>query len=605
MNLRLYTSILLLPFLLYTCVSGIEYYSPYAFHWEYQNNHIGFDHNNNVQALDHPQCVFQSDLSYNYQSHHQVHHQPHFNHFTMQDFDDYFTARGYTESEILNQRRLYMSDEFVRYAQTYPSYKVVVQQIYAEIKNLNALQKAYYIIKGTYCYKLQKRMHDLFQQLSSIENDAFVQKESATLTKPILSIKNPAIASFNACHAEYKVLHDLYRTYAPSLSRAIDNRANVFAHVTNNDALHYTQQPYNLNENSKQLLAQYGHDASKFTHCHGHQLNHILHQESLNLLSRIDALPSYSILYDHQEALIDFTVAMNSYNHANLIDKAMNIADFCWTLLDYGQAIAEGAAIGVYSAVADIVHNPIEATVTILAGKQILAYQLCKVLYSVADIGVTAISNVDQAKDKWSKYTEPLNNIIDAINNKEISMRDALKNGTALTVGLIAQSKVLGGLGKFCGTIKQKVTRFVQNNIAFHPQEYCVTSEGLLFKATTQSNKLQQSGQATSSSLKKIVDNAASKKQFSVNQTSTAILKDGYYEVNGFRFTEYYYNRLWNNGREAPSLIAQAILDNIIQIIPDPENIPGFFKYFAEGWEMIYNPTTKIVSHIQQLKNLK
>ena len=88
----------------------------------------------------------------------------------------------------------------------------------------------------------------------------------------------------------------------------------------------------------------------------------------------------------------------------------------------------------------------------------------------------------------------------------------------------------------------------------------------------------------------------------SVNETSVAILKNGYYEVNGFKFTEFYYNRLWNNGREAPSFAAKAILEHATEIIPDPEKIPGFFKYFADGWEMVYNPTTKIVSHIQQIK---
>src|SRR5690606_30690015 len=99
--------------------------------------------------------------------------------------------------------------------------------------------------------------------------------------------------------------------------------------------------------------------------------------------------------------------------------------------------------------------------------------------------------------------------------------------------------------------------------------------------------------------LKNNIDNNISKIQSLINQTSNAILKNGYYEVNGFKFTEYYYNYLWNKGRKAPSLIAKAILENATTIIPDPKQIPGFFKYFAENWEMIYNPTTKIVAHIQ------
>ena len=34
-----------------------------------------------------------------------------------------------------------------------------------------------------------------------------------------------------------------------------------------------------------------------------------------------------------------------------------------------------------------------------------------------------------------------------------------------------------------------------------------------------------------------------------------------YVEVNGFRFSRYYYEKLWNTGRKAPSLIAKLILE--------------------------------------------
>ena len=101
--------------------------------------------------------------------------------------------------------------------------------------------------------------------------------------------------------------------------------------------------------------------------------------------------------------------------------------------------------------------------------------------------------------------------------------------------------------------------------------------------------------------MKEILENKIAK----INTEPLAVLKNGYYEVNGFKFTEYYYNRLWTNGRKAPSLIAKSILENAITIIPDPKKIPGFFKYLADGWEMIYNPTTKIVSHLQPLKNFR
>jgi hypothetical protein len=410
---------------------------------------------------------------------------------TVQNFQQHFTARGYTEKQILNQRCLYMFNDFVKFAQTYSSYKCTIQQLHAELKNLNIVQKAYCIVKGTYCPGLQKRIHFLYNQLSTLKNEA------PTYTTP--AWHEHSLETFPAQHAEYKALEATYNTYTPSLSNAIEKRVDAYKDMTESDyAMRYASKSYNLNNNGKQLLSRYEHDTTRFTQCYGNQLHHAIHQESLNILERIDSLPSNSILHDHQEALIDFTVAMVDYNHEGLTDKAMDIGDLCWTLLDYGQAVAEGAVLGAYSAATDILNNPIQATISIVAGKQVLAYQLSKVLYNVADIGVTAITDFDGAKNKWDKYAEPLNNTINAIYNKEITVRDAIKNGTAFVVGYKVQGKLLGGLGKFCNTIRQKSINFVKDSAFLTPQEYLTTPEGLLFKATAQSNKFQQPGQNNS-----------------------------------------------------------------------------------------------------------
>jgi hypothetical protein len=58
-----------------------------------------------------------------------------------------------------------------------------------------------------------------------------------------------------------------------------------------------------------------------------------------------------------------------------------------------------------------------------------------------------------------------------------------------------------------------------------------------------------------------------------VNQDCVAILKDGYYEVNGFKFTEYYYKKLWEEGRKAPSLVAQRILEKPDSVSSDSKPV--------------------------------
>jgi hypothetical protein len=82
-----------------------------------------------------------------------------------------------------------------------------------------------------------------------------------------------------------------------------------------------------------------------------------------------------------------------------------------------------------------------------------------------------------------------------------------------------------------------------------------------------------------------------------VNQSSVAIFKDGYYEVNGFKFTEYYYNRAWDTGRGAPSLVAKEILQSAPSITTYLKK-NGFFRYETKNWEMVYNPITKEIWHI-------
>lgn len=80
-----------------------------------------------------------------------------------------------------------------------------------------------------------------------------------------------------------------------------------------------------------------------------------------------------------------------------------------------------------------------------------------------------------------------------------------------------------------------------------------------------------------------------------------AAQRGGYFEVNGLKFSEYYYNKLWSTGRGAPSLVAKEILASGVKGVPDACK-PGFFRYEAYGWEMVFNPTTKEVWHLQPIK---
>ena len=75
-----------------------------------------------------------------------------------------------------------------------------------------------------------------------------------------------------------------------------------------------------------------------------------------------------------------------------------------------------------------------------------------------------------------------------------------------------------------------------------------------------------------------------------------------FYSVDGLRFSKSYYERLWSQGRPAPFIQAKEILGSNPKVIPDPRGAPGYFKYEGGGLEMIYNPTTGQIGHIQPIR---
>lgn len=108
-------------------------------------------------------------------------------------------------------------------------------------------------------------------------------------------------------------------------------------------------------------------------------------------------------------------------------------------------------------------------------------------------------------------------------------------------------------------------------------------------------------GEATEAKALVAADNAGVSASEAFDDATVAVLNNGYYEVNGFRFSKYYYEKLWGTGRGAPSLVVKEILASGVKGTPDSLK-SGFFRYEANGWEMIYNPTTREVWHIQPTK---
>ena len=85
--------------------------------------------------------------------------------------------------------------------------------------------------------------------------------------------------------------------------------------------------------------------------------------------------------------------------------------------------------------------------------------------------------------------------------------------------------------------------------------------------------------------------------------TPKAIVKtNGYYYADGMKISEGYYDKLWANGRKAPFIQAREIINGNPKITLDERGKKDFYRYEANGLEMIYNPRTKEIWHIQPVK---
>jgi hypothetical protein len=76
----------------------------------------------------------------------------------------------------------------------------------------------------------------------------------------------------------------------------------------------------------------------------------------------------------------------------------------------------------------------------------------------------------------------------------------------------------------------------------------------------------------------------------------------GFFRAEGshFKFSEYYYNKLWSTGRGAPFVQAKEILATSTSKMPD--RMAGFFRYVNGKMEMVYNPKTGEVWHMRPVK---
>jgi len=445
---------------------------------------------------------------------------------TIEHCIEYYVSYGYSRDDahehMLKQHALYLFPSFIKNIKKLSGYRPYIKNLHQQLldkqgrgyrarKMLGCVNRGYIKLRAVteqlYNEIIAQEKKEAAQQISEQKRKAQQQQDKVKA----LRIKHDNVrTTFDAQRGElmqesheWHELLEICEEERLGDTTRIERRIQALNLITK-DQITYTEQSYKLSISATKLLQQTGSDTTMYTTHYGNQLQQVIHQECIDGIEHCATLQPSAAMYPYGHGIALCFDAARECNQAGQTSKAAMIADFCWTLLDCGLAIAEGAVDGVVGAVKDIAEHPVQAVICAVAGQYVLAYQLSKVLYNVADIGITALEDTDRAAQKWDEYIGPITQIIDAIAHQQITVRDALKGATHLAVQWKIQGRILQGLSNICTTAKNRALEFAQKYPLTTPQDYMTTPEGDIYRVLSQHYVSQIDSQPQSGSFKLI-----------------------------------------------------------------------------------------------------
>jgi len=305
---------------------------------------------------------------------------------------------------------------------------------------------------------------------------------------------------------EWRELSELSQDYGVPYHAYINER-NAALEQIKHSGLSYSGVSYSIDSDSAGMLQASGYDPQLYEELYGNQLQHALHTEYIDILAQAAQLSPSSPLYDYKGSIVDLVESSRLYNANGECHTSSMINDLCWSILDYGSAILEGVAQGIIGAARDIIEHPLQTVACVVAGEYVLAYQLLKITTNLAHIGVTYLCDPLEGKRCWDDYIQPITQTIDALTSKEISLRDAIKGATTVGIGLVAQQKMLKGLGSLYTTTRAKAIEFAKSNPTVSPESYMATPDGIVFKVIDNYSPITNHASLKRCKIKKIIKN--------------------------------------------------------------------------------------------------
>ncbi len=131
---------------------------------------------------------------------------------------------------------------------------------------------------------------------------------------------------------------------------------------------------------------------------------------------------------------------------------------------------------------------------------------------------------------------------------------------------------------------------------------YFMVTKGVDRQTAESYTETKQGLEIIAASVTPLIGQAASNKLSYLGIGKKISFDGDFYTVDGMKFSKSYYEKLWEQGRPAPFVQAREVLNSNPKIEPDPRGAPGYLRYEGAGLEMIYNPKTGQVGHIQPVK---
>jgi len=254
------------------------------------------------------------------------------------------------------------------------------------------------------------------------------------------------------------VTRDLYFIWSDSdLESRFNGRAAALKNMLQspNSLLH--KKSYTVLKPVQNIISQYDKQAD-YTTLQGSELQHVLHQELLDLYEQSAQLPNTAVFYKEQIAHTGALAREANENGSVLF--ASQILDYGWTLLEFGKSVALGVKDGVVNVAKAVIH-PIDTLTDMVHGVLQIAQLSLAGIKEAGCFSYDAAVNKEQMYARIDNYRNTTQQFCASIS--EIPTQELIRRTTAF----LTEAIILHRAFKALPQVKQLAKQSSQNAVNY------------------------------------------------------------------------------------------------------------------------------------------